>query len=357
MPGLVLAGLIFLAFPALGDAQSLTFTTRVEARKVDTPPPANPVVQQFYERINADVWTHFIGPYADGPVEFTYAISDRGLRVNGTHPAGILQPGAIAILRPDRLWFVVRPDARTFVRVTAAAPPQLKTGGGALSVEHTRESATMAGVVAERVTFRNVLDHPATPFLSKLAGEPIVVSVGGEAWIAPQYKDIARLLAGPYADAPFASPLISALHNEGLILRLVLRSEFFNGYEIERSVTSISEGAIEPASFDVPDGFTEIGAPAMEQPQLISRTDAAYTSEAARQKIDGEVVLQVTIAEDGSVRNPKVVQSLGYGLDESAMKSIVQWRYRPARKDGVAVAIVVTVNFRFTYRERLPPAP
>ena len=35
MPGLVLAGLVFLAFPALGDAQSLTFTTRVGAGKVD----------------------------------------------------------------------------------------------------------------------------------------------------------------------------------------------------------------------------------------------------------------------------------------------------------------------------------
>ena len=85
MPGLVLRGLVILAFPAIGYAQSLTFTTRVEVRKVADVGPVNPVVQQFYEKISADVWAHFIGPYADGPVEFTYALSDRGLRVVGTH--------------------------------------------------------------------------------------------------------------------------------------------------------------------------------------------------------------------------------------------------------------------------------
>jgi TonB family protein len=59
------------------------------------------------------------------------------------------------------------------------------------------------------------------------------------------------------------------------------------------------------------------------------------------------------VAADGSVRNPRVLQGLGYGLDEQAVKSVLQWRYKPARRNGQAIDSDVTVSIGFTFRERL----
>ncbi len=338
-------------------AQQLTYTTRIEARKVDDGPTVNPRIQQFYDRLSADLSGRFIANYVDEPVEFTYAVTEHVLRVQGTHEATFLQPGAVGILRPDRTWLVIRPDTRQYARLTPISPPSQRQGQNALSFEHTGEFADIAGVRAERVTFQNIFTNPAGELLSKLAGEPVIVSVVGDAWISTEHKKYADLLVGPYADAPFAFPLLNALQKEGLILRFVLRSPFFNGYEIERRVTRISEGSVVASLFEVPTDFSEIAPARFEQPQLISRTEASYTAEAAREKIDGEVVLQVTIGDDGSVRDPKVIKSLGYGLDEAAMKSVVQWKYRPGRKDGVPMNVVATINFRFTFRERATTLP
>lgn len=353
-----MACLLLLAHSSAALAQQLTYTTRIEARKVDDGPTVNPRIQQFYDRLSADLSERFIANYANEPVEFTFVVTEHVLRVQGTHEAAFLQPGAVGILRPDRTWLVIRPETRQYARLTPISPPsQLRQDQNTLSFEHTGEFADIAGVRAERVTFQNVFTNPAGELLSKLAGEPVVVSVAGDAWISTQHEKYADLLVGRYADAPFAFPLLNALQKEGLILRVVLRSPFFNGYEIERRVTRISEGSVVASLFEVPTDFSEIAPARFEQPQLISRTEASYTAEAAREKIDGEVVLQVTISEDGSVRDPKVMKSLGYGLDEAAMKSVVQWKYRPGRKEGVPINVVATINFRFTFRERATSAP
>ena len=54
------------------------------------------------------------------------------------------------------------------------------------------------------------------------------------------------------------------------------------------------------------------------------------------------------VGPDGKPREPKVVRSLGLGLDEKAMEAVSQWKFEPALKDGkpVAVAINVEVQFR-----------
>ncbi len=358
MRNVALACLFLLADSSATLAQQLTYTTRIEARKVDDGPTVNQRIRQFHDRLSADLSERFIANYADVPVEFTYDVTDHVLRVQGTHEAAFLRPGAVGILRPDRTWLVIHPETRQYARFTPiSSPSQLRQSQSALSFERTGEFADIAGIRAERVTFQNVFTNPAGELLSKVAGEPVIVWVGGDAWISTQHKKYADLLVGPYADAPFAFPLLNALQKEGLILRVVLRSPFFNGYEIERRVTRISEGPVVASLFDVPTDYSEIAPARFEQPQLISRTEASYTAEAAREKIDGEVVLQVTIGEDGSVRNPKVMKSLGYGLDETAMQSVVQWKYRPGRKDGVPINVVATINFRFTFRERATTAP
>ncbi len=87
-------------------------------------------------------------------------------------------------------------------------------------------------------------------------------------------------------------------------------------------------------------------------PQVVKRVAAQYTSEAMRQMIEGEVVLDVVVTSDGAVGDVKVKQSLDavYGLDQEAIKAMKQWQFKPGMKDGKAVAVRVDVKMRFTLR-------
>ena len=51
---------------------------------------------------------------------------------------------------------------------------------------------------------------------------------------------------------------------------------------------------------------------------------------------------------DGRARDVRVERSLGYGLDEQAIRTIKKWKFKPATMGGtpVAVEIKIEVNFR-----------
>ncbi len=54
------------------------------------------------------------------------------------------------------------------------------------------------------------------------------------------------------------------------------------------------------------------------------------TDEAKKKKINGDVWLEAFVSADGKVGDVKVTKSLGYGLDEEAIKAVKGWRFRPA---------------------------
>jgi len=84
------------------------------------------------------------------------------------------------------------------------------------------------------------------------------------------------------------------------------------------------------------------------QPILVSKAEPEYTEQARAAKYQGVVVLQVVIGTDGLVHNPRVLKSLGLGLDQKAVEAVAKWRFTPGTKDGspVPVAATVEVNFR-----------
>ena len=59
-------------------------------------------------------------------------------------------------------------------------------------------------------------------------------------------------------------------------------------------------------------------------------------------------MLSYVIEPEGYASNFKLVKSLGFGLDEEAVKAVSNWRFRPAAKDGKAVRLrgKTEVNFR-----------
>jgi protein TonB len=82
-------------------------------------------------------------------------------------------------------------------------------------------------------------------------------------------------------------------------------------------------------------------------PRLLEAATPGYTDEAKKKKIEGEVIVAVVVDENGDVIQPKVKKGLGYGLDESAIEAAKIFKYKPATKDDVPVAVRLEVSFSF----------
>jgi periplasmic protein TonB len=73
-----------------------------------------------------------------------------------------------------------------------------------------------------------------------------------------------------------------------------------------------------------------------------------YTDEARRAGIEGIMVLQAIIRKNGTVTDVKVIKGLGYGLDESAVNTIVaRWRFHPGTLNGEPVDVIASEEVRF----------
>lgn len=83
-------------------------------------------------------------------------------------------------------------------------------------------------------------------------------------------------------------------------------------------------------------------------PQLVYKVDPEYSEQARKSKYQGTVVLNLVVQKDGTVRDIRVMTSLGMGLDEKAIEAVKQWRFRPGMKGGkpVDVSAVIEVTFR-----------
>ena len=83
-------------------------------------------------------------------------------------------------------------------------------------------------------------------------------------------------------------------------------------------------------------------------PRVIYQPDPEYTEEARKAKYQGVVVLWLIVGQDGRTKDIRVSRSLGMGLDQKAVEAVKQWKFEPAKKDGVPVAVQlnVEVNFR-----------
>ena len=95
------------------------------------------------------------------------------------------------------------------------------------------------------------------------------------------------------------------------------------------------------------DGVYRVGK-GTTAPVLLYKKEPEYSEEARKAKYQGTVVLAVEVDASGRAINPRVVRSLGLGLDEKAMEAVRQWKFKPGYHDGkpVTVAATIEVNFR-----------
>jgi protein TonB len=82
-------------------------------------------------------------------------------------------------------------------------------------------------------------------------------------------------------------------------------------------------------------------------PQKVHHVAPSYPPIAQAAKISGVVIIEALIAEDGSVREVKVLKSVPL-LDAAATDAVRQWRFTPTLLNGVPVQVIMSVTVSFT---------
>ena len=105
----------------------------------------------------------------------------------------------------------------------------------------------------------------------------------------------------------------------------------------DRKVQATNFGSAEAPPADAPKRQIST-APSKDTPvSLLSKPAPVYTPEARQKKIEGDVELDVEFTASGQVHVLRVLQGLGYGLDEAAVAAAQQIHFNPARRDGQPV--------------------
>jgi protein TonB len=84
----------------------------------------------------------------------------------------------------------------------------------------------------------------------------------------------------------------------------------------------------------------------MQAPVKIVNVDPIYPQVAQTAHIRGVVILEAIIDERGFVKSVSVLRSIQL-LDRAAVDAVKQWRFTPARLNGDAVPVVMTVTVNF----------
>lgn len=86
---------------------------------------------------------------------------------------------------------------------------------------------------------------------------------------------------------------------------------------------------------------------AISQPRKIKDVAPVYPAIAQSARVQGVVILEAVIGEDGEVRDVRLLRSIPL-LDQAAIDAVRRWEFTPTLLNGERVPIVMTVTVRFT---------
>ena len=85
----------------------------------------------------------------------------------------------------------------------------------------------------------------------------------------------------------------------------------------------------------------------IRQPQKIRDIQPLYPQIAQAARVQGIVIIEATIGEDGQVINARILRSVPL-LDQAAIDAVRQWQYTPTTLNGVPVPVIMSVTVQFT---------
>jgi len=63
--------------------------------------------------------------------------------------------------------------------------------------------------------------------------------------------------------------------------------------------------------------------------------------------VEGDVIIEITIDEQGGVIGTRLLKGFGYGIDEKILATVRNWHYRPATRDGVPIPSKYDARWHF----------
>jgi TonB family protein len=90
----------------------------------------------------------------------------------------------------------------------------------------------------------------------------------------------------------------------------------------------------------------------VNSPRLLMEAKPVYTHEAMDAGIQGLIVLEAVVLQDGTVGGVTVTRSLDtvHGLDDEAVGTVKKWRFDPGTRDGTPVPVSVEIEMTFTLK-------
>jgi TonB family protein len=103
-----------------------------------------------------------------------------------------------------------------------------------------------------------------------------------------------------------------------------------------------------------PKQITPFGEPvysiggSVKAPRILFQPKPQYTQAARDAMVGGIVVVQGIVRKNGHVTELKILQGLGYGLDQSTIRTIgSEWRFEPGTLNGQPVNVQVNIEVSF----------
>lgn len=92
-----------------------------------------------------------------------------------------------------------------------------------------------------------------------------------------------------------------------------------------------------------------------QMPELIGGLAAIqkkikYPEIAKKAGVEGRVIVQFVVDEEGSVQDPQVVRGIGAGCDEEAIRAVKQAKFEPGKQRGKSVKVKMSLPITFKLR-------
>ncbi len=95
-----------------------------------------------------------------------------------------------------------------------------------------------------------------------------------------------------------------------------------------------------------------------EAPELLKMVLPVYPEIAHKAGVEGYVIVQMVVDENGDVLEAKVVVASPPGIfEEAAIAAVMQWKFKPARQRDKPIKVRMGQRVNFMLTNRRPPPP
>jgi TonB family protein len=86
-------------------------------------------------------------------------------------------------------------------------------------------------------------------------------------------------------------------------------------------------------------------------PIALSKPDPFYTWEARQVHVKGKMMIEAIIGKNGRVIECRTINGLGYGLEESAINTIInKWQFKPGTYESKAIDMKINLEIAFNIK-------